>query len=111
MSRHTEVVRPAPSRPRRAGRGQFQVGVDLIIATLIRRTQSGSQIGAQGRAGSSRRVFALPCRAQCPDESLSPISPTTISAALATRASVSASPIMTMPNRKAPTAPMPVHTA
>ena len=49
--------------------------------------------------------------AQCPEESFNPISPITMSAALATRATVNASPIITIPKMNAPTAPMPVHTA
>ncbi|VVD27747.1 protein of unknown function [Paraburkholderia dioscoreae] len=53
----------------------------------------------------------LECQAQCPEDSFSPINPITISAALATRATLNASPIITIPKMNAPTAPMPVHTA
>src|ERR1700761_3007197 len=53
----------------------------------------------------------MQCGAQCPEDSFNPISPTTISAALATRATVKASPIITIPKMNAPTAPIPVHTA
>lgn len=50
-------------------------------------------------------------RFQWPDEIFSPTRPATISNALKIRAADSASPMNTMPNTNAPTAPMPVHTA
>ncbi len=97
----------APDQPREAF---YKTGSGFIIATLIRSPLNGTKSGVGGRAedtpGAKRQR-----RDQCPEDSFSPTSPTTISAALATRATVSASPIITMPKMNAPTAPMPVQTA
>lgn len=96
------------------GKCALDRGQDAIARKAARqRTASRTAARVANRAAKARvrKRAAAQASPQAAELSLSPMMPSTISAALATRATLTASPIMTMPNTNAPTAPIPVQTA